>query len=77
MTKRLVPGLYSEVMRTDRRYRSIEALDSKSITPLLHHSSTPILLGFDAVILCILTRNEVIATQGNFGFCFIFWSPGA
>ena len=35
------------------------------------------LLRFDAAIFCFLTRNEMIAAQGDFGFCFILWSPGS
>jgi hypothetical protein len=34
-------------------------------------------LRFNSVVFCFLARDEVVAAQGDFGFCFIFWSPGA
>ena len=33
-------------------------------------------LGFDAATFRFFARDEVIAAQGDFGFCFVFWSPG-
>ena len=33
-------------------------------------------LGFDAATFRFFARDEVIAVQGDFGFCLVFWSPG-
>jgi hypothetical protein len=40
----------------------------KRITPIFHHSTTPILLRFDAVTLRFLARREMIAAESGLGF---------